>query len=275
MNAPVENIPLETIFQQAVLRSDHQGVTTLTMNRPASFNALSHEMLDALQAALDGIKNDKEVRVVVLAAAGKAFCPGHDLKEMSAAGGAPSTHAFYRDLFAKCSKMMLTIQTMPQPVIARVQGVATAAGCQLVGMCDLAVAVDSAKFAVSGINYGAFCATPSVALGRNVPRKAAMEMLLTGEFISAQEAKQQGLINRVVSADFLDATIKELTDSICGKSAVAIATGKQMFYKQLEMGIAAAYQYAGEAMATNLVACDGQEGLKAFGQKRKPVWTHN
>jgi enoyl-CoA hydratase/carnithine racemase len=258
----------------AVLRADHAGVTTLTLNRPATFNALSHDMLDALQAALDAVKVDSSVRVVVLAANGKAFCPGHDLKEMSAAGGTDTSHDYYRTLFAKCSKMMLTVHTMPQPVIARVHGIATAAGCQLVGMCDLAVAADSAKFAVSGINYGLFCSTPSVALGRNLRRKEAMEMLLTGEFISAHEAKEKGLINRVVAADALDAEIKKLTDSICAKSAVAVATGKQMFYKQLEMGIAAAYQYAGETMACNMMADDAQEGFQAFTEKRLPTWKH-
>jgi enoyl-CoA hydratase/carnithine racemase len=271
MNAPTEAF---TPTAPALLRADDAGVATLTMNRPAAFNALSHEMLDALQAALDSIKADPSVRVVVLAAAGKAFCPGHDLKEMSAAGGQADSADYYRTLFAKCSKMMLTLHTMPQPVIARVHGVATAAGCQLVGMCDLAVAAQAATFAVSGINYGLFCSTPSVALSRNLGRKDAFEMLMTGDFISADEARVKGLVNRVVPAEQLDAEIASLCAAICAKSAVAVATGKQMFYRQLEMGIAAAYQFAGETMACNMVAHDAQEGFKAFGEKRTPVWQH-
>ncbi len=264
MNAPVPQDALPPF----VLRHDLGGVTTLTMNRPDSFNALSSAMLIALQAALDPISHDPAVRVVVLAGAGKAFCPGHDLKEMSA----HPDHAWYAALFAQCSKMMLTIQAMPQPVIARVHGIATAAGCQLVSMCDLAVASDNARFAVSGINYGLFCSTPSVGLGRNLLRKQALEMLLTGDFIDASEAKSRGLVNRVVSLDALDAEIKKLTDSICAKSAVAVRTGKQMFYKQLEMGIESAYAFAGQTMATNMMAADAQEGFCAFGEKRAPVW---
>ena len=264
MNAPIA----EDVMNPFVLRFDASGVTTLTMNRPDAFNALSSAMLTALQTALDDVRSDASVRVLVLAGAGKAFCPGHDLKEMSA----HPDQAWYTALFAQCSKLMLTIQSMPQPVIARVHGIATAAGCQLVSMCDLAVASENARFAVSGINYGLFCSTPSVGLGRNLPRKQALEMLLTGDFIDAAEAKARGLVNRVVALDSLDTEIKKLTDSICSKSAVAVRTGKQMFYKQLEMGIESAYAFAGQTMANNMMAADAQEGFCAFGEKRAPVW---
>ena len=228
-----------------VLQSCTEGVATLTLNRADKFNPLSEEMLTAPQAALNSLSSDDSVRVVVLAASGKAFCAGHDLKQMRADPSA----TYYKKLFNQCSKLMLTIQQMPQPVIARVQGIATAAGCQLVAMCDLAVAASEAKFAVSGVNYGLFCSTPSVGLSRNIARKQAMEMLLTGEFIDADTARERGLINRVVTADALDAEIKKLSDSIVAKPAVAIAMGKQLFYRQLEMGIDAAYQLAGETMA--------------------------
>jgi enoyl-CoA hydratase/carnithine racemase len=251
-----------------VLRAQSGGVLTLTLNRGEKFNPLSEEMMAALQRELDAAKSDDSVRVVVLAAAGKAFCAGHDLKQMRAT---PS-EAYYKQLFNQCSKMMLTVQQMPQPVIARVQGIATAAGCQLVAMCDLAVAVNEAKFAVSGVNYGLFCATPSVALARNVSRKQAMEMLLTGEFIDAETARERGLVNRVVPAAELDAEIARLTASILAKPAVAIAMGKQLFYKQIEMGIGAAYQIAGQTMACNMMDDAALEGVQAFIDKREPAW---
>jgi enoyl-CoA hydratase/carnithine racemase len=251
-----------------VLRAQSGGVLTLTLNRGEKFNPLSEEMMTALQRELDAAKVDESVRVVVLAAAGKAFCAGHDLKQMRAT---PS-EAYYKQLFNQCSKMMLTVQQMPQPVIARVQGIATAAGCQLVAMCDLAVAVSEAKFAVSGVNYGLFCATPSVALARNVSRKQAMEMLLTGEFIDAETARERGLVNRVVPAAELDAEIARLTASILAKPAVAIAMGKQLFYKQIEMGIGAAYQIAGQTMACNMMDDAALEGVQAFIDKREPAW---
>jgi enoyl-CoA hydratase/carnithine racemase len=244
------------------------GVATLTMNRPAQYNVLSAAMLDALQSQLEALATDASVRVVVLAAAGKAFCAGHDLREMRAE---PSL-AFYQALFAQCSRLMATIQALPQPVIARVQGVATAAGCQLVAMCDLAVAADTARFAVSGVNLGLFCATPSVALSRNVSRKAAFEMLVTGDFIDAAQARERGLVNRVVPSDRLDAEVRSLTDSIVAKPAVAIAAGKGLFYRQLEMGIDAAYQLAGQTMACNMMAPDTLEGVQAFIDKRPPAW---
>ena len=251
-----------------LLRSDAAGVATLTLNRPSQFNALSTELLAELQAALAAIAQDASVRVVVLAGAGKAFCAGHDLKQMRA----NHAKASMQELFAQCGRVMMTLVRMPQPVIARVHGTATAAGCQLVAMCDLAVAAEAARFAVSGINVGLFCATPSVALGRNLGRKQAMEMLLTGDFIAAAEAQQRGLVNRVVPLEQLDAEVKKLTDSICGKSAAAVALGKQMFYRQLELGLDAAYDLATETMACNMMCADAGEGIDAFMQKRQPEW---
>ncbi len=251
-----------------ILQQQSGGVLTLTLNRGDKFNPLSEEMLGALQVALDAARQDEAVRVIVLAAAGKAFCAGHDLKQMRASPSAD----YYNTLFNQCSKVMLTIQQMPQPVIARVQGIATAAGCQLVAMCDLAVASADARFAVSGVNYGLFCSTPSVGLSRNVSRKQAMEMLLTGEFIDAATARERGLVNRVVSADALDTEIAKLTASILAKPAVAIAMGKQLFYKQIEMGIGAAYQLAGQTMACNMMNEVALEGVQAFIDKREPGW---
>ncbi|CAB3763969.1 Enoyl-CoA-hydratase [Paraburkholderia solisilvae] len=244
-----------------------QGVVRLTLNRPAAFNALSEAMLDELQTQLSALETS-DARVVVLAGAGRAFCAGHDLKEMRAA---PSL-AYYEALFARCTKMMLTIRRLPQPVIARVHGVATAAGCQLVAMCDLAVAADTARFATSGVNLGLFCATPSVALSRNVLPKAALEMLLTGEFIDALVARQHGLINRVVPLDALDADIATLAASICAKPRDAVRAGKALFYGQLETGVEAAYQLAGQTMACNMMMDSALEGVQAFVDKRPPAW---
>ncbi len=250
-----------------VLRADRaDGLTTLTLNRPAQFNSLSQAMLTALQAELDAIAADPAVRVVVVAGAGKAFCAGHDLKEMRA----NHDQEFMQALFRQCGRLMLTITRMPQPVIARVHGIATAAGCQLVSMCDLAVAAEVAKFAVSGINVGLFCSTPAVGLARNLGRKAALEMLLTGDFIDAQEAKSRGLINRVVPADALDAEIDRLAGSILAKSAVAVRMGKGMFYRQLETWLEEAYDYAAGVMACNMMSEDAGEGIDAFMQKRAP-----
>lgn len=259
----------EMVAEEAlVLRQDHGAVATLTLNRPLQYNALSQAMLTALQTALDGIAKDDSIRVVILAAKGKAFCAGHDLKEMRA----NPDKAYYMALFNQCSQMMMTINRLPQSVIARVQGLATAAGCQLVAACDLAVAVETARFATSGINVGLFCSTPAVAVSRNLPRKQAMEMLITGEFIDAQTALQWGLVNRVVPAEALDESVKSLVDAILAKSAVAVATGKQMFYRQLELGLEEAYRYASEVMACNMMAEDAGEGIDAFIQKRQPVW---
>ena len=254
-----------------ILRSENNGVVTLTLNRPKKFNPLSEEMLTALQAELDDIATNSTIRAVVLAADGKAFSAGHDLKQMRA----NPQKAYYDALFAQCSRMMMTINQMPQPVIARVQGIATAAGCQLVAACDLAVASEDARFATSGIRYGLFCSTPAVPVSRNVSRKKAMELLLTGEFMSAQEAECEGLINRAVPADQLDAEVKKLTDAIVAKSQVAVSIGKQMFYKQLEMGMEAAYELAAEEMACNMMADDAGEGFDAFIEKRQPTWTHS
>jgi enoyl-CoA hydratase/carnithine racemase len=257
-------------MEAALLQTrNERGVVTLTMNRPASFNALSEEMLAALQEALDSVAADESARVVVLAANGKAFCPGHNLKEMIAT---PEL-AYYQKLFAQCSRVMLAIQQLPVPVIARVHGIATAAGCQLVAQCDLAVASTDAKFAVSGVNLGLFCSTPSVPLLRNVPSKFAMEMLVTGDFISAQQAQERGLVNRAVAPEQLDAQVQKLVDSILAKPREAIAIGKELFYRQREMGLEAAYQLANQTMAVNMMDHCAQEGVTAFTEKRKPDWS--
>jgi len=247
---------------------DARGVVTLTLNRPHAFNALSEAMLAALQRELDRIASDESVRVVILAAEGRAFCAGHDLKEMRAQ---PSLE-YYRDLFAQCTRMMLTLQRLPVPVIARVQGIATAAGCQLVAQCDLAVASSAARFAVSGVNLGLFCSTPSVPLARNVARKQAFEMLVTGEFIDAAQAQARGLVNRVVEPARLDAEIEALAASIVAKPRAVVAMGKELFYRQGELGMEAAYDAAGETMACNMMDAAALEGVQAFIEKRKPRW---
>jgi len=252
-----------------VLRQqDERGVVALTLNRPQAFNALSEAMLAALATEFETIARDESARVVVLGATGKAFSAGHDLKEMRAA---PSL-AYYQRLFASCTQVMLAIQRLPVPVIARVQGIATAAGCQLVAMCDLAVASRDARFAVSGVNLGLFCSTPGVALSRNVARKAAFEMLVTGAFIGADEAKAKGLVNRVADADALDAEVESLVGSIVAKPRVAIAMGKALFYRQLETPIEAAYADAGQTMACNMMDDSALEGVQAFIDKRVPKW---
>ncbi|CDO27952.1 enoyl-CoA hydratase [Mycolicibacterium porcinum] len=247
---------------------DDRGVVTLTLNRPQAFNALPEAMLTALGDTMDALSRDDTVRAVVLGASGKAFCAGHDLKEMRAE---PSTE-YYERLFSQCTAMMLSIQRLPVPVIARVQGIATAAGCQLVAMCDLAVASDDARFAVSGVNVGLFCATPGVALSRNVPRKAAFEMLVTGEFISAEQARVLGLVNRVVPDDALDAEVETVVASIVAKPRVAIAMGKALFYRQIDVGIESAYADAGATMACNMMDPSALEGVQAFIDKRPPDW---
>jgi len=245
---------------------DARGVVYLTLSRATAFNALNEALLSALQAAIAGIAADPAVRAVVLGAEGKAFCAGHDLKEMRAE---PSL-AYYQKLFGQCSDMMLGLQKLQVPVIARVHGIATAAGCQLVSMCDLAVAADTARFATSGVNYGLFCSTPAVGLSRNVSRKAAFEMLVTGAFISAQQALEQGLVNRVVDAGQLDAEIELLLSSILEKPREAIAVGKSLFYRQLETGIETAYHDALNTMACNMMGPDALEGVQAFIEKRSP-----
>ena len=247
---------------------DARGVVTLTLNDPARFNALGSDMLGELQQALGDLAKDESVRVVVLAGAGKAFCAGHNLKDMAA----HPDLAWYQELFAQCSRMMLSLQQLPVPVIARVHGMATAAGCQLVAQCDLAVAAEGATFATSGIHYGLFCATPSVALSRNLGRKQAFEMLVTGAFISADEAKARGLVNRVVPPDQVDAEVEALVAAIVAKPRLPIAMGKALFYRQLEVGIEAAYADAGETMACNMMDHSALEGVQAFIDKRKPDW---
>ncbi|MCX5042685.1 enoyl-CoA hydratase [Aldersonia sp. NBC_00410] len=247
---------------------DERGVVTLTLNRPQSFNALSEAMLAALADSLVSLATDESVRAVVLGAAGKAFCAGHDLKEMRAD---PSLE-YYQRLFAQCSAVMLAIQHLDVPVIARVQGLATAAGCQLVAMCDLAVASSDARFAVSGVNVGLFCSTPGVALSRNLSRKAAFEMLVTGEFISAAEAQAKGLVNRVAAPEALDEAVESLVASIVAKPRVAVAMGKALFYRQLEEGIGSAYDDAAATMACNMMDPSALEGVQAFIDKRPPNW---
>jgi enoyl-CoA hydratase/carnithine racemase len=243
------------------------GVVRVTLNRPTAFNALSEQVIGELQATLTAIAQS-EARVVVLAAEGRAYCAGHDLKELRAT---PSLE-FYQTLFARCSALMMTIQRMPQPVIARVQGIATAAGCQLVAMCDLAVAADTARFATSGIHYGLFCATPAVSLSRNIPRKAAFEMLMTGDFIDAAKARELGLINHMTPLDALDTDVAALAKRICDKPAAAVRMGKSLFYRQLETGMEAAYQMAGQTIACNAIDPVAQEGMQAFIDKRTPNW---
>ncbi len=250
------------------VQRDERGVVALTLNRPRAFNALSEAMLDALQHALDALAADEAVRVVVLGGAGRAFCAGHDLKEMRAK---PSL-AYYEALFARCTAVMLALQRLPVPVIARVHGIATAAGCQLVAMCDLAVADAEARFAVSGVNLGLFCATPGVALSRNLSRKAAFEMLVTGETIDAPAALARGLVNRVAEPGRLDETVAALADAIVAKPRVAVALGKALFYRQIELGIAAAYDDAGRTMACNMMDASALEGVQAFIDKRPPRW---
>ncbi|MEI7444352.1 MAG: enoyl-CoA hydratase [Burkholderiales bacterium] len=260
--------PSPSSVEPPLVREDRGAVAWLWLNRPAAYNALSESLMDALQRALDAIAAEPSVRAVVIAARGRAFCAGHDLREMRAD---PSLD-YYRRLFAQCSRLMTTVQRIPQPVIARVHGIATAAGCQLVAACDLAVSTDDARFAVSGVNLGLFCSTPSVALSRNLSRKAAMRMLLTGDFISAAEAVEQGLVNEAVPAERLDETVDALCARIVAKPREAIAAGKGLFYRQLEMGVDAAYQLAGQTMACNMMEASALEGVQAFLEKRSPHW---
>lgn len=254
-------------------REDNDNIATLTMNAPDRLNALSDAMLAALQSNLDDIADDTTVSAVILRGTGKAFCAGHDLKEMQAGrqaedGGA----AYFADLFARCATMMQRIQSMPQPVIAQVHGIATAAGCQLVATCDLAVASDDTRFGVNGVNIGLFCSTPMVALTRNIPRKAAFEMLTTGRFINAREAQELGLINRAVHADALSRETQDFARSIASKLSSAVKVGKQAFYAQAQMTTADAYAYTGNVMVQNMLVADTDEGINAFLEKRDPNW---
>jgi len=256
--------------ETVLLRADEGGIATLTLNRPKAFNALSEELLAALQMQLETISSDSSVRVVVIEGSGDAFCAGHDLKQMRA----NPSREYYDALFNTCSQFMLTLMRIPQPVIAKVHGIATAAGCQLVGTCDLAIASEEAKFATSGINYGLFCSTPAVAVSRNIHRKKAAELLFTGEFIDARTAESFGLINKAVPAKQLNAEVIQMANLIIRKSAVAVSTGKRMLYRQIEMGIDDAYKFAAETMACNMMAFDAGEGIDAFIEKRSPTWKH-
>ena len=254
-------------------RHDKNAVAYLKMNAPKKLNALSEAMLAALQTEFDSLSQDRSIRAVVLSGAGKAFCAGHDLKEMTAGrqsddGG----KAYFKSLFDTCAKMMTTIQKMPQPVIAKVHGIATAAGCQLVSSCDLAVAEDGARFGVNGVNIGLFCSTPMVALSRNIHRKKAFEMLTTGQFIDARTAQDYGLVNRIARPEELDAVTEELAEMISSKLAAAVKIGKEAFYKQLEMSLEDAYTYTGDVMVENMLYRDTEEGISAFIEKRDPKW---
>jgi len=260
--------PAESGLAPLLLAAASDGVCTLTLNRGERFNALSRDMIGALETELDRIAADRQTRVVVLAASGRGFCAGHDLKELRAHPDA----GWQRELFDACSRTMLKLTRLPQPVIARVHGLATAAGCQLVSMCDLAVAADTAKFALPGVNVGVFCSTPAVGVGRNIARKRVMEMLLTGEPIDAATALSWGLVNRVVPLAELDAAVGELTGIIRGKSASVVALGKRAFYEQIDRGLPEAYALTGEVMACNLLDPDAAEGIDAFVGKRPPNW---
>lgn len=251
-----------------LLREDAAGIATLILNRPKQYNALSEVLLTALQEQFDVIAKDESVRVVVLAGSGKAFCAGHDLKQMRA----NPDRAYYQALFGQCGHLMMTLIRLPQPVIAKVHGIATAAGCQLVAACDLAIASTEARFATSGINVGLFCSVPGVPVARNVPRKPAMEMLLTGDFISAERAAELGLINHAVPAESLDQTVSDLAKRIAQKPPVAVRLGKELFYRQLELDVRAAYGAATDVMAANMMADDTCEGIDAFIEKRPPRW---
>lgn len=252
-----------------LLRHDTGAVATLTLNRPQARNALSMDLMHVLDAQLADIAGDRAIHAVIIAANGPAFCAGHDLREVRAT----PTRSAYQDLFATCSALMQRIVRLPKPVIAQVHGVATAAGCQLVATCDLAVAADTARFATPGVNIGLFCSTPMVALSRAVGRKAAMEMLLTGELVTAARARELGLVNRIVPDSDLAAATMELAQAIAGKSPLTLAIGKEAFYRQAEMDLVSAYAYASEVMTRNMLARDAEEGIDAFLQKREPVWT--
>ena len=264
-------IDAEPAAEPVLLRSDAEGVVGLTLNRPNQYNALSRELLARLQAELDAIKDDPAVRVVVITGAGRAFCAGHDLKEMAG----ERERAKLVELFGACSKMMLSLTRLPQPVIALVDGIATAAGCQLVAACDLALATTNARFATSGIKYGLFCSTPMVALSRNVPRKPALEMLLTGDFIEADDALRLGLVNQVVAPDRLAEAFDALLARLLDKPPDVLGLGKRAYYRQLEMGLEDAYRFTTEVIVDNALGNDFEEGLAAFLDKRSPAWPNS
>ncbi len=254
--------------EPVLLRRDEAGIAWLTLNRPAQRNALSVGLMAALQAELDAVAKQAAIKVVVIAGAGPAFCAGHDLRELRS----DPSRQFYERVFRDCSRLMQTIVALPKPVIARVHGVATAAGCQLVATCDLAVSAETARFATPGVNIGLFCSTPMVALSRAVARKTAMEMLLTGDLVDAARARELGLVNRVVPEARLDAEVTALARQIAGKSALTVKIGKEAFYRQAELPLAEAYAYASEVMTGNMLARDAEEGIDAFLQKRPPQW---
>lgn len=255
-------------------RNDTGAIAHLKMNTPERLNALSDEMLEALQSELDTLRDDRTIRAVILSGAGKAFCAGHDLKQMTAGRQAEDGgKAYFTDLFNRCARMMMSIQSLPQPVIAQVHGIATAAGCQLVATCDLAVAAEGTQFGVNGVNIGLFCSTPMVALSRNIPRKLAFEMLTTGDFIPAERAAELGLVNRVVPETLLEHETLSLAEQLASKLGAAVKIGKQAFYQQLQMPLDQAYAYTGGVMAENMLHRDTEEGISAFIEKRSPNWT--
>ncbi len=262
--------------EDILIREDVGAVATLTMNTPKTLNALSEDMIDALQAQFDDLMTDRSTRVVILRGTGKAFGAGHNLKEMTAARQAEDGgKQYWLDLFAKCTKMMTSIPKLPQPVICQPHGLATAAGCQLVASCDMAVTDTETKFGVNGVNIGLFCSTPMVALSRNIPRKQAFEMLTTGNFITAAKAMELGLVNRVVDAAELEAETNELATLVTSKLGAAVKVGKQAFYEQIQMPLLDAYAYTGEVMADNMTFRDTEEGIAAFLEKRPPEWTQD
>ncbi|MDX1711398.1 MAG: enoyl-CoA hydratase [Rhodovibrionaceae bacterium] len=266
--SPAASQTAETASESYVLREDRNGVARLTLNRPKAYNALSTGMMSALQAELDAIKDDSQVRAVIIAGSGRGFCAGHDLKELRSR----KDRAFYEEVFSQCSRLMMSVVELPRPVIAQAHGIATAAGCQLVASCDLAVAADSTRFGTPGVNIGLFCSTPMVALSRNVPRKIAMEMLLTGEQLDAHRAVEFGLINKAVPEEKLEEEADSLAARIVAKSPYVLKIGKEAFYRQLERPLKDAYTYTSEVMVTNMMARDAAEGIDAFLEKRDPVW---
>ncbi len=258
---------------QILERHDTNGIAHLRLNAPEKLNALSDEMLAALQGQIDALKDDRETRVVILSGAGKAFCAGHDLKQMQAGRQAEDKGAaYFKDLFTRCAAVMTGLTRLPQPVIAQVHGIATAAGCQMVASCDMAVAAEGTRFGVNGVNIGLFCSTPMVALSRNIPRKKAFEMLTTGQFISAEKAEQVGLVNAVVPVDALESATRELAETVAGKLTAAVKIGKSAFYDQIGMDLDAAYAFTGDVMVENMLWRDTDEGITAFIEKRKPDW---
>jgi enoyl-CoA hydratase/carnithine racemase len=262
------SLAVEATAESYVLREDRDGVAWLTLNRPSAYNALSTELIEAMQETVDAIADDRSVKIVVIRGAGKGFCAGHDMRQMQANRSEP----YYNAVFSACSKMMMSLMELPQPVIGCVHGIATAAGLQLLASCDLAVADETARFGTPGVNIGLFCSTPMVAVSRKVQRKKMMEMLLTGEMLDANGALEQGLINKAVPADQLETAVLDLAAKILSKSPAVVKIGKQAFYKQLDMPLADAYAFASAVMTHNMLIDDATEGMNAFLEKRAPVW---